>query len=261
MSKFDTRTLAASSLIALALTACQPDPAQPVRDGTSSKETEAAGPGSTTAMRGDDVVRDFALSNFTSIEQMGADDVKIRQGATFVVQAKGRAQDLDQLNLRVENGKLIIGRKALATLGARADNVDIDIIMPTLAEVTLRGAGDVDVEALSGDVVSATLVGAGELKIKSITAVTANLAISGAGDLDVESGEIDKGAYRLTGVGTLDVEKLKANDLTITSSGVGSITAHASRTAIISLSGTGNVKIKGGAICQTSKSGIGTIAC
>lgn len=248
----------ACAFAAMALAGCQPDApqnqptAQPAAPTTG---VDAADPSAT------DVTRDFALANFTSIEQNGVDDVTVRQGAAFSVQAKGRQQDLDGLDLRVEAGKLIIARKAGSASGAGREDVDIDVTLPMLGAVTLRGAGDVDVDAMAGDVVSAEVIGAGELKISRLTAKTAKLSIIGAGNLDVDSGEIDKGEYRITGAGDLDVEKLVAKDLTITSSGAGSVKGHASKTAKINLLGTGDVEIKGGATCQMSKQGAGNIRC
>jgi hypothetical protein len=249
--------LGAACAATLLLTACQPDtPKNPVSDQATAPNAQGA-----AGTRGgqDDMTRDFALANFTSIELNGIDDVTTRQGEAFAVRAKGRQQDLAMLDLRVEAGRLIIGRKGAAA-GAQ-DDVDIDITVPTLHAVTLRGAGDMDVEALSGDVISAEVVGAGALKIKRLTGTLAKLSILGAGDLDVERGEIDKGEYRQTGAGDLDVEKLIANDVTVTSSGAGSVKGHASRTAKVTLLGAGDVEIKGGATCQISKQGAGKIRC
>lgn len=251
------RTLMTGAVAVVTLAACQPDAPKNTADQSNAGQSSAAQ--TAPASSGVDVVRDFSLSNFTHIEQLGIDEVTVRQGANFAVQAKGRQQDLDLLDLRVENGKLIVSRKG--PVNPHADDVDILVTMPKLTSIALRGAGDVDADILSGDAVSAVLAGAGEINIDRITAKSAALSISGAGDLDVESGTIDKGDYRLTGAGDLDADKLQAKQIAVTSSGVGSIKAHASDAAKVSLLGVGDVTIVGGAKCQTSKQGVGTVRC
>lgn len=257
MSITSARTLMTGALAMVTLAACQPDAPKNTADQNTAGQSGATP--TTPAASGDDAIRDFSLSNFTQIEQLGIDEVKIRQGANFAVQAKGRQQDLDLLDLRVENGKLIVSRKGAANINAK--DVDIMVTMPKLTSIVLRGAGDVDADIMSGDAVSAVLAGAGEINIDRIAAKSAALSISGAGDLDVESGTIDTGEYRLTGAGDLDADKLQAKQIAVTSSGVGSVKAYASAAATVSLLGVGNVTVVGGAKCQTKKQGVGAVRC
>lgn len=253
--RFTHRTLTVAIGVIL-LTGCQDssrsDPQPDLgedRSGAAMRVTDA----------GPQVTQNFRLADFTSISLTGGDDVKVRQGTRFQISARGAERDLEQLVLRLESGKLLIGRKSGAAI--KGDKIKIDIVMPALSGISVTGSGDLDAEMVSGDDIAISVTGSGDAKVDRLTASRASLHVSGSGDLEVKGGRIEKGDYRLTGSGDLDADALSAANLVIEAKGSGDVEAMASGGAEVRSSGSGDVKVKGGATCSVTQSGSGQIRC
>lgn len=209
--------------------------------------------------KGAATTRDFKLANFTAVELAGSDDVTLRQGAEFQIRARGPASAIEQLDLRVENGVLRVGRKNSA--GVTTGKVEFNIVLPQLNGAKVTGSGDLDADALAGDEVELTVTGSGDLKIASLTAKKASLLVTGSGELEVKGGQIEAGTYKVTGSGDLDAEKLNARTLSISVAGSGDLDALASGKADVQILGSGDVTVKGGATCSTKILGSGKATC
>jgi len=66
--------------------------------------------GEAAQVSGGGATRSFAASDFTGVEVRGSDDVDVKTGQKFAVTAEGDAKVLDQLDIRVVNGTLRVGR-------------------------------------------------------------------------------------------------------------------------------------------------------
>jgi hypothetical protein len=250
---FQKLTLCAA-VAALSLTACG--------DGRNSQAQNAANGSSGvsgTNTTSDGQNRSFDINNFTAVNLLSSDDVRLNQGPQFSIRAQGAVSDLDSLELILKDGALQIGRKKDAP--ANGKKVRLDITLPTLTAVTVTGSGDVDSGALTAEALTLSVTGSGDLKIASLTGKTAKFAVTGSGELEVKGGQIDSGEYSVTGSGDLDANGLAARQLTISVAGSGDVDALASGTAAIQILGSGDVKVKGGAQCTTKKVGSGKATC
>ena len=218
--------------MALSLAACSG------ADKNQQAQNGQADPNGVNELKAGEVSKRFDFSGFTGVELTSGDDVRVNQGADFSVVAVGPAADVEQLQFRIEQGRLIIGRKSPS---AAAREVDIEVMMPKIDALIVTGSGDLTSDRLTGDKVDLTVTGTGDLKMEGGRVTTANL--------------------RLTGSGDLDAERMAAEVLTIQLTGSGDIDASASRTAAITLNGSGDVDVKGGAKCTINKAGTGTAEC
>lgn len=204
----------------------------------------------------------YALTGFTGVEVAGPDDVTIRQGATFAITARGRKETLDQLEIKLDGTKLVIGRKRGLSFSNRDDDdLDIAITMPALTMVRLTGSGSIDADTIDGDAVEAVVTGSGDVKVAKLTGKSAEITVSGSGDIEIGGGTIGAGEYSVTGSGDIDADGLAATTLEVSITGSGNVEANATGKADVRILGSGDAKITGGATCTTKQMGSGTATC
>lgn len=227
---------------------------------SDEKQREQSG---RSASMGPITTQTFDLSGFTEVEVAGPDDVTIRRGDAFSITARGRKEDLDRLEIKLDGPDLTIGRKREGFSLSRndADDIVIAITLPRLTKVRLTGSGTIDADHVDGDAVEAVVTGSGDLKVARLTGKRADVTVSGSGDIEIGGGAVGAGELSVTGSGDIDAEGLVATTLEASITGSGNIDAQATGTADIRILGSGDVTIGGGATCSTRQMGSGTATC
>lgn len=216
--------------------------------------------GNMVAPSGPKVARDFAASDFTGVELTGVDDVTIRNGAAFSVKAEGQASVLDDLEIKVENGVLKIGRKAHEHWSWSGEHgAKISVTMPKLSSINITGTGDVDADKAEGDF-SGSITGTGDIKLAALTGGTAKLSLSGTGDMTI-AGTVTRLEAQVTGTGDIDGKGLTASGASVNVTGPGSVKAVVKGDADVSIMGPGDVELTGGAKCKVNSMGPGEAKC
>lgn len=207
--------------------------------------------------------RSFAFEDFERVTVTGPDDVTIRRGEAFAIEASGPESELERLEIEKDGKELKIGRKRQGFQMGRIvhKGVKLSITMPRLSAVRLTGSGDIEADTVESDSVSAELTGSGNLKIGSLTAQRGEISITGSGNVEVDGGTLDKGEYNIAGSGNIDAEKLVAKNLDITLAGSGDIEAGATGEADVRVMGSGDVTLTGGAKCSSRTMGSGDVTC
>ncbi|WP_033074022.1 head GIN domain-containing protein [Sphingopyxis sp. MWB1] len=228
--------------------------------GNDDSKSESVADSGTSDAKG---TRSYAFEGFESVTVTGPDDVTIRRGERFAVEASGPESELARLEIEADGKELKIGRKRQGFQVGRIVHkaVKISITMPRLSAVRLTGSGDIEADALEEDAVSATLTGSGNLKIGNLAGRRGEISIAGSGNVEVDGGTIDKGEYNIAGSGNIDAEKLVAKNLDITLAGSGDIEAGATGEADVRVMGSGDVTLTGGAKCSTRTMGSGDVTC
>lgn len=229
------------------------------KDGDRQAKRETGAP----ASAGPIVTQNFALTGFTGVEVAGPDDVTIRQGNSFSITARGRKETLDQLDIKLDGTKLMVGRKrGNFSFSIRDDDdLDIAITLPKLNALRLTGSGTIDADTVDGDAALAVVTGSGDLKVAKLTGKRAEITVSGSGDIEIGSGTIGSGELSVTGSGDIDADGLVATTLDVSITGSGNIDAQATGKADVRILGSGDAKIAGGATCSTKQTGSGTATC
>lgn len=216
--------------------------------------------GERVAPSGKDGTRNFAASGFTGVDLRGPDDVDVKTGATFSVIAEGDAKALDELDIRIVDGVLRIGRKQQGgKWNNRDDGVRVHVVMPKVTSASVSGSGDLSVERAEGDFEGA-VAGSGNLKIAALAAGNTELSIAGAGDINA-SGTAAKLTASIAGSGDIDVPGLTATGAEISIVGSGSVKGVVKGAASVSILGSGDVELSGGAKCAITKVGSGEARC
>lgn len=213
----------------------------------------------TAQASGTGATRTYQVSGFEGVELRGPDDVDVKTGTTFSVSAEGDPKVLDQLDIRVEGGRLKIGRKEGQSNWSRSEGARIHVVMPRLTAATVSGSGDLRIDKAEGDF-NGAVAGSGDLEIASLTATKANLSIAGSGELSVK-GTAQSLSADIAGSGDIDAAGLRAGGAEVSVAGSGNVRAAVTGPAKVSIVGSGDVELTGGAQCQISAVGSGEARC
>lgn len=236
------RTLIAAAA-ALAASACH----------TSTETTDRdAGP---------EVDRAYQLAAFDRIEVAGPYEVKVTTGGDTKVTAKGGSALLDETDVKVEDGRLVIVPKKHQ--GIRWNWHDgkavFAVSVASLKAAGIAGSGKIEVDKVAGDF-DGDVAGSGDLKLGSVSGGTVKLAIAGSGAIRA-AGKADAVDLSIAGSGDIDVADVGATSATVSIAGSGNVRANATQDAKVSIMGSGDVDIAGGAKCTVSKAGSGDVTC
>jgi hypothetical protein len=235
--------LLAAASIALGLGAC------------SESNAESAGPAAS---------RTYQVGGFTGIEVSGPFDVRVVTGKPVAVSASGPQRLLDETEVVVEGGKLLIRSKKKGWLGGMNWDGRVPFVftvnVPALDSAALEGSGDIDIDAVRGERFTGAVTGSGDLRLKQVAVGALGLSVTGSGDISA-AGEARQATYAIAGSGDLDASNLKATDAAARVAGSGNIRAQVTGTVRANVAGSGDIDIRGGARCQSRTDGSGEIRC
>ncbi|KTF67999.1 head GIN domain-containing protein [Sphingomonas sp. HT-1] len=220
--------------------------------GNSGAKVEGSGTGGT---------RSFAASGFTGVALKSSDDVDVRIGNAFSVQAEGDPKVLDQLDIRLDGDTLQVGRKSGGSswLGGGDRGAKIHVVLPKLTDAVVAGSGTMRVDRAEG-AFDGAVAGSGDLDIAALSANKASLSIAGSGNITV-AGRAESLDVSVAGSGDLHGESLTAKGADISIAGSGNVRANVPGAASIAILGSGDVELRGGAKCDVSKVGSGAAKC
>lgn len=227
----------------------------------SKWEREGGHSGEGAKSSGTPTSRTYQATGFTQVDLRGSDDVDVRVGNAFSVRADGDSEVLDQLDIRVEGNKLVVGRKDQKWGWGHRERrgVKVHVTLPRLEGASVGGSGTLDADKAEGDF-NGSVAGSGDLRVASLTGGRVDLAIAGSGNLKIAGTATDLDAS-IAGSGDIDASGLTANKASVSIAGSGDVRAIVKGEADVSLIGSGSAELTGGAKCNTSKLGSGEARC
>ena len=231
----------------LPLVACSPG-----SDHDSKPGVAGSGTGTT---------RTYAVTDFTSVDLRGADDVDVRVGSGFSVRAEGPSEILDRLSINRDGDTLKIGRINSSGINwSSKGKVTVYVTMPRIAEASLAGSGNFTIDRVEGQEFEGEIAGSGNLSIAALAVQTAKFDIAGSGNTKV-AGTAKRLSIEIAGSGDVDAAGVKAEGADVSIAGSGNVKADVTGPAKINLMGSGDVNLGQGARCTTSKMGSGRVTC
>lgn len=186
--------------------------------------------------------RTFAESGFTKVSAGATFTVSIKQGATYSIQAKGCANDLNDLRIKNQQGQLEIEFN-----GNRNDRyrVDLEITMPSLTSINLSGAakGTVTGFGQQPTFMRSVLSGTATCTITDLPLLVA-ADLSGASELFLHGATTDLIA-NVSGTSRLNAYGATADDVDISASGTAKIYVQARQSLVALASGDSRIYYKG----------------
>ena len=207
----------------------------------------------------------------------GPIDLNVRYGAAPSLEVSGEARLLDNVHVSAEGEILQIGIRGMV-LGHRRP-LKVELVLPSLSSVKIDGSGDSAVNGFSGERIDVRMQGSGSLRFNGRFR-RVDAALSGSGELDLNAGSgierfdavltgsghmtIVGGARELhanaSGSGELDARHLRADKVEVSQTGSGHSTVHARSSVAASISGSGDVEVRGNpAERSVSRAGSGSV--
>jgi hypothetical protein len=200
-------------------------------------------------------------ADVTDIDLSGPIDLTLRQGAIAALSVRGEQRLLGNIDTTQEGKILHIGTKGM--LLHHRQPLQVVLVLPSIAKLSLRGSGDSTINGFSGDKVDVQLFGSGNVKFngryKDVSA-----SVHGSGDMEMNGGSSDKVDVELvgsgqmtvvgsckefkadqTGSGDLDAEHLAADATAVNLHGSGNSVVRAIKTAQVTVRGSGDVSVLG----------------
>lgn len=213
---------------------------------------------------GPSVSRNYQVGAFTGLEVAGPFDVKVTTGQAVSVAATGPQKLLDETEVVVKDGKLLIRPKKknwrAGMNWSSRDTSRFTITVPALDQAAVAGSGDIDIDRVAGERFKGSIAGSGNLRLTQLAVQDLGLSIAGSGEITA-AGQAQRARYNIAGSGDLDASSVRTVDAEARIAGSGNIQAQATGTARANIAGSGDIAITGGARCETRKNGSGDIRC
>lgn len=204
----------------------------------------------------DAVEKDFVVANFTRVEFGEAFRATITRGASFALHAEGCSDDLDDLEVRVNDGALVV---RFRNYWRDRNRVDLAITLPNLEGFEISGAANVIIEGFDQ---SSTVNG--QVSGASFVTFSGNAAqfvasLSGASRLELDGLTYELDAH-LSGDSRLRAYSFNAAEADVDVSGNAQAWVLAKQTLQAHASGNGRIYYRGNPQMTVSTSGNGKVA-
>ncbi|NIJ53406.1 head GIN domain-containing protein [Dyadobacter arcticus] len=199
--------------------------------------------------------RDFDFKNFDQLVMGNAYHVHVKSGAAFAVSATGELNDLDDLNIFVQDRKLVI-RYQSSWKNRR--QMDIEITMPDLERVDFSGAVTSKIEGFENlPDIEFELSGASKCDFSG-SGQELKFDISGASRLNLDGdGKFLDG--ELSGASQLDAFEMPVEESKLDVSGASSAKVWVSKFLEVEANGASTVRYKGGPEVKKEVTGGSTV--
>lgn len=210
---------------------------------------------------GAETTRAYPLAAFDKIEVAGPYQVSVATGGKPGASATGGQHLLDETEVVVKNGTLVIRPKERGGIhfGWGKGKAVFTVTTVMLHGAAVAGSGGVEVDRVDGDF-HGEVAGSGRVRVAALSGGSAVMEIAGSGGIEA-AGKAESVKVDIAGSGQVKAAGLAARTAAIEIAGSGSVAANASDTADISIMGSGDVDLTGGAKCKVSKAGSGNVRC
>ncbi len=245
--------------------------------GGTKSETE------TVKGSGTYVTKDIPVTQFTGIKiKCKADVVYTQQAGDATLQVCTSDNFFDLLDIRVENGTLVISFKKgtkvsynkleVSASSLTLENIVLsgsgsftvpDGLQSERLDCMLSGSGKVKLESLACDKIDVTVTGSGDIDLGKVTATRTEAEITGSGNIVME-GDMKRAEYIISGSGKIAANALTADEVEATIAGSGSIVLDGNAdSAGYSITGSGKVEADELTVAEVKASiaGSGSITC
>jgi hypothetical protein len=199
------------------------------------------------------------IGDINGVELHSSFDVILIEGSPSNVKIEAEENLIQYIGLHVENGILNIRTEDNVSLRTNK-SVKVYVTAPSFNRIENTGSGDIVSETrISNDSkLNLDVSGSGNVKL-DVDAPEVDAMLTGSGELKL-SGETKKFHGEVTGSGDLRAMELLAEEANVQVTGSGGIDIYSSVKVSASITGSGDIRYKGGAqVVSSSKTGSGDL--
>jgi hypothetical protein len=244
--------------VALLVAGCGSDSSTSTTSTVTVTKDPSSTSGSTTP-ENTDTTRDFPVGEFTSVRLAAHYDLVVTVGSPTSVRAEGDPAALDLLDIHTEGDTLVATVKPNAQWPNNA-RVTVTATTPTITAAELSGSGGIRIGPVHTDSLSLDQSGSGEIDAPNLTLAHLTVSSSGSGRIRA-GGTAEDADVRLSGSGEAELPTFTVKNATVSVGGSGSLLIEATEKVAGSISGSGDIRVTGGAACSISSTGSGSATC
>jgi hypothetical protein len=200
-----------------------------------------------------------SVGDINGVELHTSFDVKLFEGSPSDVKIEAEENIIQYIDLRVENGVLNIRTQDNVWLRTKKD-VKIYVTAPSFSRVENSGSGNItcDTKISNDSKMNIDVTGSGDVKL-DIDAPEVDATLTSSGNVKL-SGETKMFRGEVTGSGDIRAMELLAEEANVQVTGSGGIDIYSSVKVKASITGSGDIRYKGGAqVVSSSKTGSGDL--
>jgi hypothetical protein len=199
----------------------------------------------------------FSYSGFDKVEMGSAFDIRIRQANDFSILARGDQRNLNDLNVRVINGTLVVDYRHSRS---RQYATSFEITMPALRLADFSGASQSNITGFDGDNdFEIRLSGASKSEVAlQSPRQRVKLDLSGASRLQL-SGQTELVRAELSGASVWRGYDLVSTKAEVEASGASEVQVNAVEALKVNASGASRISYRGNPQLNVSLSGSSTV--
>ncbi|WP_174291640.1 head GIN domain-containing protein [Sphingomonas bacterium] len=203
--------------------------------------------------------RHYPVTGFSKVALGAAGDVEVRTGQSFGLTVTGDARTLDTVKVTQDDGTLELGRNNGVHWDGRA-RIRWLVTMPRIDEASIGGSGSIGIDKVEGGSFQGDIGGSGKIDVAGMKVDKAGFSIGGSGTITA-AGTAKALDLSIGGSGKLHATPLAAETAAVSIAGAGTVEATVKTHADVTILGSGDVTIAGGAKCSVTKMGGGTVRC
>lgn len=189
---------------------------------------------------------------------LGPDEVRVTTGEALAITMEGDAEAQKEVRFTLKDGSLGILRTDKVFSG-RDKVAVINVTMPAPEEVVMAGSGKITLAALAPKA-KASVAGSGTVDATAIASESLDINIAGSG-LFRGAGNAGTLKLNVVGSGSAALDALKVETATVMVAGSGNTAFTSDGTVDANIVGSGEVRVKGRAVCTVSSMGSGRLVC
>ncbi|MFD1504748.1 DUF2807 domain-containing protein [Georgenia yuyongxinii] len=196
------------------------------------------------------------IEDVSAVSLAGAGNVNLTTGAEPSLTVTAGENIIDRVTSTVRDGVLRLDVDG--PMYGSPGEITYDLVLPSVEEIRIDGAGDVDAQLTAGETLEVDLSGAGDVRATGVDVTSLTVRVGGVGGVHL-SGAADRQTVVISGVGDYDGVSLTSADADVTIGGAGDAQVHATDTLNASVDGAGSIVHTGGARVTSSIDGVGNI--
>jgi hypothetical protein len=198
------------------------------------------------------------VDEFSSVGISVSATVYLEQGNTHSLEIEASQDVLDKIEVKVDNGKLII--KPEDYKSKFKDDITIRIVSPEYEMVELAGSGKILAEGkMNVEDLVLKIAGSGYMKFMDLKAEEVEVKISGSGSMNLMGEGAEELSVSIAGSGDLNSENFEVEEFDAKISGSGDCKVFVNGELDASIAGSGSVYYKGSPQVESSVAGSGTV--
>ena len=196
--------------------------------------------------------------NFSEISFGVSGKLYVKQGNTFSVVIEGNKDVLEDIETRVEGGRLIVRHDSWISI--RDSRITAWVTLPEIEGLSVSGSGHVYCEGpVKSEDIELKVSGSGNLDMAELKAEAVEVSISGYGNVELAGNGASSIEVSISGSGSMDAEEFRTGSAEVSISGSGRCRVWVENSLESRISGSGSVYYRGDPNIDSRSSGSGKL--